>query len=485
MQKGSFIGIDFGTTNTSVVQLLYDEYGQRTIHLGEGGDYPFSSIIAIPNSGGALKFGRDVKNRREELSADHDIFTSMKSHLGTDKEFIVGSSRFSATDITTKFLRSIKEYILRVHRIDITEAGLAFPVDFSPEARRELRIAAENAGIKVNCFLSESTAAYFANRKEVQAFSKVMVLDWGGGTFDISILNIKKSSVTEVSVFGEKVGGDDIDQSLAERIHAEIVKKSDVINPTSFLDMNPVCRDNLVARCEQAKRQISNNNDDDVLSIVNYGQYGNKAVTVSVELYEGIIEPVIKSRILTAIYTALNRSNLSPASVDAIVIIGGSSNLTPYIKAVKSVFKDSHVILPPNPDWATAVGAALMQIIGGNYKLNNSLGLFLSDNSVFPILKKDEHGVGSSIESMSFSLTDDAQTANFIFANEDKKIYDRVTIPAKGFLNEMITLSAKIDDDQIAKIRMQNSFIGNDEMESAKVCEINKLTFYYDISELD
>jgi len=485
MQKGSFIGIDFGTTNTSVVQLLYDEYGHRTAHLGEGGDYPFSSIVAIPRSGGALKFGRNVKERREELSDDHEIFTSMKSHLGTDDEFIVGNTRFTATDITTKFFQSIKEYISRTYKIDILEAGLAFPVDFSPEARRELRIAAENAGIKVNCFLSESTAAYFANRKEGQAFSKVMVLDWGGGTFDISILNLKKNSVTEVAVFGDRIGGDDIDQTLAERIHAEIVKKSNIDNPTSFSDMTPVCRDLLVARCERAKIEISETNDEYDLQVINYGEYGTKIVNISVELYAGIIKPIIESRILRTIKTALSRANLTPISIDAIVIAGGSSNLTPYIEAIRNIFKDSHIILPPNPQWATAIGAALMQIIGGNYKLNNSLGLFMSDNSIYPILKRDEHGVGSAIESLNFSLTDDTQTANFIFANDDGVIYERVSIPSKGFLNEIINLSARVDDDQIARIKLKDSFMGNEENEPSKICEINKLTFYYDISELD
>ena len=485
MQKGSFIGIDFGTTNTSVVQLLYDEYGHKPVHLGEGGDYPFSSIVAIPRSGGALKFGRDVKKRREELSVDHDIFTSMKSHLGTDDEFIVGYSRFTATDITTKFFQSIKDYISITYNIDIVEAGLAFPVDFSPEARRELRIAAENAGIKVSCFLSESTAAYFANRKEGQAFSRVMVLDWGGGTFDISILHLKKNSVSEVAVFGDKIGGDDIDQAIAERIHAEIVKKSNIANPVSLADMNPVCRDLLIARCERGKIEISNTNDEYELQVINYGEYGTKIVNISVELYSGIIKPIIESRVLKTIKTALSRANLTPACIDAIVVAGGSSNLTPYVEAIRNTFKDSHIILPQNPDWVTAVGAALMQIVGGNYKLNNSLGLYLSDNSIFPILKKDEHGVGSIIENLNFSLTDDTQTANFIFANNDGVPYERVSIPSKGFLNEMINLSARIDDDQIARIRLKNLFMGNEEHEPAKTCEINKLTFYYDISELD
>ena len=107
MQKGSFFGINFGTTNTAVVQLLNDEQGIRCINLGEEGEYPFSSIVAIPKHGGTLKFGREVRNHREQLSEEYEIFTSMKTYLGTDKEFVVGANRYSATEITAEFFKSI------------------------------------------------------------------------------------------------------------------------------------------------------------------------------------------------------------------------------------------------------------------------------------------------------------------------------------------------------------------------------------------
>ncbi|ADU26813.1 Hsp70 family protein [Ethanoligenens harbinense] len=486
MQKGSFIGIDFGTTNTSVVRVFNDEHGYKTVNLGEGGDYPFSSIVAIPRqNGGSLKFGRDIKNHREELSSDYEIFTSMKSFLGTNKEFKVGDHRYSATEITTLFLKYIKDYISRTHPdVDLSKAGLSFPVDFSPEARRELRTAAENAGIKVNSFLSESTAAYFANRKAGQAFSKVMVLDWGGGTFDISILELKKNSITETAVFGERVGGDDIDFALAKRVHAEIIKKSEVYNPVAFEDMNLASKDYLISWCEKAKIEISNTEDDYESAIYNYGMYGTKSITVSVNLFNGVVEPIIKSRIRKAVDAALGRANLKPASIDAIVIVGGSSNLASYEEAITNIFKDSQVILPDKPQWSTAEGAALMQIIGGNFKLNNSLGLYLSDGSIFPILKEGEHGVGSVIETLSFSLTEDTQDAHFNFANEDGVMFERATIPTKGYLNEIIRLSARIDDDQIARIQLYNNSMGDLQHSKPTNVEVNKLTFYYDISGL-
>lgn len=486
MQRGSFFGINFGTTNTTVVQLLNDEHGSRSVNLGEGGEYPFSSIVAIPKNGGALKFGREVRDRREELTSNYEIFTSMKTYLGTDREFVVGSNRYSATEITTQFLKSVKAYIERVYRIEIKEASLSFPVDFAPQARRELRIAAENAGIDVKCFISEPTAAYFANRKKGQAYSRVMVLDWGGGTFDISILNLKKNSVTELAVFGDKIGGDDIDDELAKRIHAGIIKKSGSGTHIPFDEMSPTSRDLMIARCERAKIEISETNEEYDLTVMDYGDYGTKSLTVSVDLFNGIVKPIIESRILKAIDSALGRANLTPAGIDAVVIVGGSSNLALYEKAIMRKFGEEKIILPDKPQWSTAEGAALMQIIGGNFKLNDSLGVFLSDGSVFPLLKEAEDGVGTKVGPLSFSLVEDTQDAHFVFTNGNGDIvFERVNIPTKGFLNEVIRLNAEIGDDQIARIKITNSFMGNTSNNMLHKVEVNKLTFYYDISELN
>lgn len=87
MKTGTFIGIDFGTTNTAVVAVISNEYGSKKIFLGEEGEYPFSSVVAIPKNGEEMLFGREVKRRRLELSKDYNIITSMKSYLGTNEEW--------------------------------------------------------------------------------------------------------------------------------------------------------------------------------------------------------------------------------------------------------------------------------------------------------------------------------------------------------------------------------------------------------------
>ena len=480
MQKREYIGINFGTTNTAVVHYLNDEYGSKMTLLGdEDGSYPFSSIVAIPIGDGSIKFGREVRNRRAELSEDHEIISSIKSYLGTSKEFYVGNTSYTPTEITTEYLKSVKSYIKEQHGIDITEAGLAFPIDFTSEARRELLLAAKNAGINVTRFISESTSAFFACKNE-RNFKNVVVLDWGGGTFDISILNVGENSVEEIAVYGEDIGGDDIDLELAKRIHIDIVNSSGFNSRMTFEDMNPKERDLLIARCERAKIDISDTDEDHDFTIVNYGEFGDKSLTISTYVLDSIVEQTVNQRILRAIDIALGRAKLTADSVDSVLIIGGCSNLSAYESIITSYFRTSTIVLPKNPAWATAEGVALMQVVEYGMKLSDTLGIMLCDKSILPIFCAKIDGVGSSFGPLNFSLVEDSQYASFIFAGNNNYVYDRILVPTKGFLNEEIQLKAEIGVDQVARIIIASTFVGDSIL--PKVAEISNLTFYYDLN---
>lgn len=483
-----YIGIDFGTTNTSVVWVNDDEYGRKITFLGENGEYPFSSIVAIPKDGGKLLFGRKVREQRLALAQTHEVHTSMKSFLGTTENFVVGGKRYYPKDITTAFLRHIKEYVKQTYRdgnnnpIDITAASFSFPVDFSSVARQALYEAATNAGIEVKAFVSESTAAYIANRTEGRVYSKVMVLDWGGGTIDISILSLSGASIHEISVWGDRIGGDDIDKELAERIHAKIASESG-ISGGSFKDMRPDERDQMIMRCEEAKISISDDEEDYPLTVRNYGAYGTKNTIIDKEQFNDIVKPIIRSRILKAINDALNKAGgLSPASIDGVIVVGGSSNLRLFEYAMTNLFKSAKIIFPEKRQWSTATGAALMQIIGGNFRLSDMVGVKLSDDYIFPILPEGWI-INAPIEPITFSLTEEAIDAHFIFTDHTGKyVYERKSVPTKGFLKEELILTAKIGDDQIARINIANANFGKANRNT--LIEMNKLTFHYDITAL-
>ena len=484
MVSKEYIGIDFGTTNTAVVYIQDDELGRRVRLLGDAEGNPFSSIVAVAREGQTLQFGRALRDKRTEMSETHQIFTSMKSYLGTDHEFIVGQHRYSAVDITAEFLKHIKRTIVQQHGIDIRSASFSFPVDFSPEARHDLQEAAQRAGVETAALVSESTAAYLANRAECTAFSTVMVLDWGGGTLDISILKLHHTEVHEVAVSGFRVGGDDIDRVLAERIHAEIAGKSDVGAGVGFDNMSSMEKDQMIARCEQAKIYISDSDDDDDyhITLQDYGIYGTKTKRLVRTQFDAIVEPIIEDKVLSTIKDALIKAKLSTALIDAVIVVGGSSNLRVYEYAITNLFHHAKIIFPEKRQWSAAEGAALMQIIGGNFTLNDDLGVKLSDDSVFSIFEKGKSKVGDTQNPITFSLTEDTQDAHFIFTDgSGKNKYKDMSVPTKGFYQEKLVLHAELGRDQIARIKVESKAMGESAIEQ---CEINQLPFFYDLKDL-
>ncbi|WP_195468126.1 Hsp70 family protein [Clostridium sp. D43t1_170807_H7] len=480
MKKGTYYGIDFGTTNTAIVRMTVDEYGIKENIIGEGGEYPFSSIVAIPKkSGQKILFGNDVKKRSVELSEDYHVISSIKSYLGTEKEFIVNEERYTATDITCAFLKHIKGYIRNTFNEDLSESVFAIPVDFSARARTELSKAAKEAGIKVLGFVSESSAAYLASLNRIKSYSNAVVIDWGGGTLDISILDLQGDRVSENSIYGTQFGGDDIDIELAKRVHTKLINQTGI--QVSFDEMCPIQKDNIISRCEKAKISFMDY-DDETISLRNYGKFGTKNVRIDYDFFKGVLTPLIKGRVLATINKAMELANKNKDSIDVVIMAGGSVNLRPFAEIITSVFGEEKIVTPEKAQWVVAKGACLVNVMGTKSILSDDIGILLSNNVVYPLFSKDKHGVDSEIKPIDFSLTEDSTSANFIFTNTTNNIrYGIKTIPTKGFLQEKIQVSGVIGKDQIARFKFTNDTMGD---YSEDTLEINKLKFYYDISTI-
>jgi molecular chaperone DnaK len=488
-KDSTIIGIDFGTTNTAVVRLTTEEDSDRgviikTERLGENADNrPFASIIAIPKEGGKLVFGREVKERRLELAETHYIIPSLKTYIGTDREIISGKNRYSGEDVACAFFKYIRKNIQKNYKTVIKEAALAFPVDFSAKARRALKRAAEKAGIALVGFAGESTAAFIANRSNPEvyrAFRRVMIIDWGGGTLDISILDLQGTKVYENSIFGEKTGGDDIDLEIAYRMHARLAAQTGI--DLSFEEMDPGNKDKMICACEKAKIGFSFEEEAAEIQLKKYGPFGDTSVNLTYGTFKDIVIPIIKSRALKAISSAMKMAQVSASGIDAVIMAGGSSGLKPFAHAVANIFGKEKIILPENTQWSVAAGVALLAGNGGEYMLNDDLGVLLSDGTVYPIFRKGIDAVGGKAGPINFSLTEDTQNAHFIFTNKDNTIiYGKLNINCKGFLQENLQLAAKIDQDQTASVFVRNRYMGED---YNKKIEINKLTFYYDLAGL-
>lgn len=475
MKNGEYYGIDFGTTNTSVYLYKYDnKYGVREARFGTDGKdiTPFSSCIAIPKTNEKdMLFGREVKENINNLAKDYKIITSFKSLLGTKEEVVVNGTRYNGSKLTALFLNHVKD---KVNRPDFKEAIFSIPVDFTAEARKDLLNAAEHVGIRVKGFVSESSSAYISKMSEIKAFSKIMVIDWGGGTLDLSILNLKQNKIYEEAVYGVKFGGDDIDKELALRIQPKVYPND------SFDDLEPAKKDRLMRNVEQMKIGFSTE-DDDYEMICGPG---SRPATIEYDTFAEIVTPLITEHVLKAIGKIMTKVNVKPDGIDAVVLAGGSSGIRPFADVIMTIFGEDKIIFDDENNkyqWMVARGAAITSAIECEFLLSDDICILLSDNDAYPVLKKDKNKVGDKSDSLTFSLTDDSTDAHFIFTDSSGKKYTTVSVKTKGYFNEMLTLSAEIGKDQIARVSISNPNISPNYHESA---EINQLRFYYDLSDI-
>ena len=475
MKNGVYYGIDFGTTNTSVYLYQYEE-GRGTLETCFGTDgkdlMPFSSCIAISKTvPDDYRFGREVKEKINEYSEQYRIVSSFKSLLGTDETFTVNGVEYTGEILAYLFLKYVRETVSAV-RPDFNEAVFSIPVDFSPDARTELLHAAEKAGIRVKGFVSESSAAYISKVREIDAFSKVMVIDFGGGTLDLSILNLSHNCVYEDAVYGVKFGGDDIDLELAKRLLPRIYPG------TAFEVLPPAMKDRLMNEVERMKIEFSEADD----YTITLGP-GTRPVDMDYPMFADIITPLITEHAVTAIIRVMQQANVTPENIDAVILAGGSSGLRPFAEVILSFFGQEKIIYDDRYQWMVAKGAAVTSAIDCEYRLNDDICILLSDNETYPILHKGINKVGDTSEPVSFSLTTDAPDAHFIFTDSaGRNRYATVSVRTKGYVDELLELTVGIGRDQIARAVIRNRSYGQGKPVEH---EINKLRFYYDLNGIE
>lgn len=479
MKTGSFIGIDFGTFSTSVVSVTRDGQSEKMSVLGEEGEFPFASLMAISEENKVF-FGNKVRKSREALSESCRLVSPLKSLLGTGKTISINGKECSARQLTSEYFRCLKRVIQKRYSIDVKEAALSFPADLSPEARRDLAEAARKAEIKITGFISEPTAAFLSVYETVRDKGRVMICDWGGERLDISILSSENGRIREEAVRSEETGGGDIDRALAEKIHAEFGKTlDDKSKAAAFSEMPPAERDKLFAAAERAKIQLSADGRDFPLTVHDYGVYGTKTITVTNDMLSEIVRPTVEDRVMGAVDKTLAEAGISDGEISAVIAAGGSGNLRAFTDALQARFGKEKLIIPEKPQFISAKGAAASAFAEGGFRLTDDMGIIMSDGTMFPLLKKDSDGVGSKSAEYTFSAVEDTNEAHVIVASEgSRRIRERISVPIKGFLGEKIKITAGIDETQTARIRIITENSAEDKKE--KIYSVNGLTFYYD-----
>lgn len=338
------IGIDLGTTNSLAA---YFKDGEAKIIPNRFGENLTPSVVSLSETG-ELFVGKTAKERKV-LYPDRtaDVF---KRSIGTDMEYKLGEQTFSAEELSSFVLRALKEDAEAFLKEEVTEAIISVPAYFNDLQRKATKRAGELAGMKVERIISEPTAAAITyGLYQKRDYTKFLVFDLGGGTFDISILERAKNILEVRAVAGDNyLGGEDFTAILLELF----LSKTELdIEKLSNKEKNM-----LVHIAERAKLDLSREETKPATMTVVIGGE-EKSTTIHNAEYEAACQPLL-SRIRKPIEKSLRDANIKIAEIDEIVLVGGATK-SPIVKRFVSKLFNKFPNFTVDPDEAVAVGVAM------------------------------------------------------------------------------------------------------------------------------
>lgn len=473
----SWYGIDFGTTNSAASSMTGDvKESVRQINYGDDEGRPFPSLVAIHKETGRVITGREAKKRRNELEGEYQYFSSIKTIIGEDRSYTIAGKRWTPVDIAAEIFKGLKEKIGK-DRV-CSEAVVAVPVGFTADKKRNLREAAGRAGIQVKMFISEPTAAFFSNYARLSAYHHVAVFDWGGGTLDVAVLKIAGGKVFELSTAGMSIAGDNIDDKMARKMHADYCEQKKMMK--SFDEVDDVSKDLLLASCEEAKIEFSDGEDFVRINMNNYDELGTVRGQMEYEFFAELIDPEVQ-KAMKCLSEAVEKSGLNMKNIDCILCVGGSSKLRPLREKLTEKYGEKMLFYPPKVMWDIAKGASMISMTDGHYGLNQNIGLILSDGEFLTLLEKSQP-LPCQEKNVSLAIVTDEKKAQFVITDskdeEDRSFVQYITVPAGGFYEEIFELSCFIDDDNLLRMRIRSS---RKEKTVLHSWTYDRLLIYYDL----
>ncbi len=344
------VGIDLGTTNSEVAAWV----GDRVRVLGSGAAKILPSCVGI-SPAGELLVGEAARNQFA-LYPENTV-RSVKRRMGSDETLSLGEKTFTPQEISALILKTLAGSAERELEQPVSRAVITVPAYFSDAQRQATREAGELAGLKVLRVLNEPTAASLAYGAGDDTRRTVLVYDLGGGTFDVSIVNLE-GKVTEVlaSHGNNRLGGDDFDRLLLEYLAGAFEQRHGL-----DLHSHPAARARLALAAEEAKKKLSQEPYAQVRE-ENLAEDSGVPLHLDVELaredYEEMIRPLAEST-LDSVAQALADSGKKAADLDAVLLVGGSTR-TPLI----SRLLEEHLGIVPrqevHPDLCVALGAGVL-----------------------------------------------------------------------------------------------------------------------------
>ena len=347
---GKIIGIDLGTTNSCVAVI---EGGEPTVITNSEGSRTTPSVVAFTNDGERL-VGQLAKNQAV-TNPDRTVI-SIKRHMGSDYKVDIDGKKYTPQEISAMILQKLKTEAEGYLGEKVTDAVITVPAYFTDSQRQATKDAGQIAGLNVQRIINEPTAAALAYGIDKENEQKIVVYDLGGGTFDVSVIEIGDGVQEVLATAGNNhLGGDDFDQRLIDYFVAEF-KKSDGID----LKNDKFAMQRLKDEAEKAKIALSNAPSVNVnIPYITADATGPKHLNVQLtrakfnELTADLVEAT-----MGPFKQAISDSGLSMNEIDKVLLVGGSTRIPAVQEAVKK-YTGKDPFKGINPDECVAMGAAL------------------------------------------------------------------------------------------------------------------------------
>ena len=360
------IGIDLGTTNSCVAVM---EGGEAVVIANAEGNRTTPSVVAFSKTGERM-VGQVAK--RQAITNPDRTISSIKREMGSDHKVTIDDKKYTPQEISAMILQKLKADAESYLGSPVTEAVITVPAYFTDAQRQATKDAGKIAGLDVKRIINEPTAAALAYGVDKEQAQKIMVYDLGGGTFDVSILEIDDGVIEVLATAGNnRLGGDDFDQCIMKYLVAEF-KKAEGID----LSGDKVAMQRLKEAAEKAKIELSGVTTSNInLPYITADATGPKHLDVTLtrakfnELTGHLVDAT-----MGPVRQAMSDAGLKPSDLAKVLMVGGSSRIPAVVDAVKN-FTGSEPFKGINPDECVAMGAALQAgVLTGDVK-----GLLLLD----------------------------------------------------------------------------------------------------------
>ena len=357
---GKIIGIDLGTTNSCVAVM---EGGEPVVIPNAEGSRTTPSVVAFSKSGERL-VGQIAK--RQAVTNPENTVISIKRKMGTNEKVDIDGEKFSPQEISAMILQKLKADAENYLGQKITQAVITVPAYFSDSQRQATKDAGKIAGLEVLRIINEPTAAALAYGMDKEQDQKIMIYDLGGGTFDVSILDIGDGVFEVLSTNGNThLGGDDFDQKIIDYLVAEFKKDQGI-----DLSTDKAAMQRLKEAAEKAKIELSGVQQTQInLPFITADATGPKHldVTLTRAKFEELIHDLVEAT-AGPVNQALKDAGLTANDIHKVLLVGGSTRVPAVQEVVKRITgkePDKGI----NPDECVAIGASIQGgVLSGDVK---------------------------------------------------------------------------------------------------------------------